>query len=96
MNEHADTCATADSMEAPAPPVDLETLRQYRALSYTQLARELGVNHATQARKYALGQAWPTPIILRRILTWGGGRLCIMRMLDRYLREKGWQARPVS
>ncbi len=95
MNEHADIVLPAAQAAAP-PPVDLESLRQYRGMSYPQLAVALEVNHATQARKYALGHAWPRPDILLRILKWGGGRLSIFAMLEKYLAEQEGRRRRVA
>lgn len=65
--------------------MDLETYKTSNELSYDELARQIGVTQAKQARAYALGHQWPRSAQLQKILKACGG-VTVEAMHDRRMR----------
>jgi transcriptional regulator with XRE-family HTH domain len=58
----------AAAADARTAGLDLETWRTREGLSYQALADLIGETRATQARRYAIGERWPDPDTLDRIV----------------------------
>lgn len=95
-------CTKTEPYAAPTPDghLDLEAYRQREGLTYEALATEIGVGHASQARRYALGERWPEPDTLDRVVALSCGAVSILAMHHRraaWLREhRGVRRVPVE
>jgi len=67
--------------------LDLEAFRVREGLTYERLATEIGVSHAAQARRYALGERWPEPDVVERVVAISDGAVSILAM---HRRRAAW------
>lgn len=61
----------------PTSGLDLETWRIREGLSYGALAGLLDKKQATEARRFALGERWPDPDVIDRIVAVTGGAVSV-------------------
>ncbi|MEL6374610.1 MAG: helix-turn-helix transcriptional regulator [Pseudomonadota bacterium] len=79
--------------------LDLDAWRVREGLTYEALADEIGVSGASQARRYAIGERWPDPDIINRIIKMSGGAISLLALHHRrtqFLRQKRRRVVPVT
>lgn len=100
MNHAARIDTPAEGRSEVSEGLDLEAFRVREGLTYERLAADIGVAHASQARRYAMGERWPDPDILDRIVAVTEGAVSILAMHRRraaWLREhRGIRRVPVT
>jgi hypothetical protein len=67
--------------------LDLEAFRVREGLTYDQLAAGIGVPHASQARRYAMGERWPDPDVMDRVVAYSDGAVSVLAM---HIRRTKW------
>lgn len=100
MNSTARIALPTEGSSGVPEGLDLEAFRVREGLTYERLAAEIGVGRASQARRYAMGERWPDPDILDRIVAVTEGAVSILAMHRRraaWLREhRGIRRVPVD
>lgn len=85
---------TAPETIADPEMLDLDQYRERVGLSYDELATAIGVGTASQARRYALGERWPPPEVIDRILDVSCGAVTLHALHQRRAKWMRAHGRP--